>query len=211
MKHLHTTFRGRRVLSLLLATLLLFAAVSVLILPAGASPYTYTSYTQANTDKVPKEVAAGSVMGLRLGMNESFDEVALSLCTWSTADSAARLSLYKWDTNRKTTEAGKPIATAFIDPLTDNGMATLTFDAQPAGEYYITISETRGKVGVWAVSGNSMTRGLAYIGGTEEALDLCLSVHFLDKPTECFTTLAPEEKETSDKQDTTIPADSLFH
>ncbi len=211
MKHLHTTFCGRRVLSLLLATLLLFAAVSVLILPAGAAPYTYTSYTMANNDKAPKEVAAGSVMGLRLGMNESFDSIALSLCTWSTTDSAARLSIYKWDRNCKATEAGTPIATEFLDPLADNGMATLTFDAQPAGEYYITISETRGKVGVWAVNGNSMTKGLVYFGGTGEKLDLCLSVHFLDKPDECFTTLSPEEEDAPAKSDVTVPTDSLFY
>ncbi len=106
---------------------------------------------------------------------------------------------------------GEPIATAFLDPLTDNGMAELTFDAQPAGEYYILVSQTRGQVGVWAVEGNSMTHGLVYVGGSEEKMDLCLSVRFTSKPATFFTALENEEKETdAPSQQTGVPEDSLF-
>lgn len=203
-----------RVVALILATVMLLSAVAVLVFPASADEaYTYVSYTQANTDKVPKKVEENTVLGLRLGINGSFDSVALSLCTWSTTDSAARLSLYKWEKNSKTTESGKPIATAFMENLTDNGMATLTFETQPAGEYYILVSETRGSVGVWAVAGNSMTGGLMYVNGSEEPQDLCLSVRFTSKPEKFFTTLTTEERdtETNPIQADNVPKDSLFH
>lgn len=214
MSNSNKTLRLRRTASLLVAAILLLSALSVLAFPASADDsYTYTSYTQANNDKTPKKVEQGSKLGLRLGMNGSFDSVALSLCTWSTSDSAARLSLYKWDTNHSVTEAGEPIATAFMDPLTDNGMATLTFDQQPAGEYYVLVSETRGDVGVWAIEGNTMTGGLVYTGNEEEKLDLCLSVRFTSEPDTCFTALENEEKstETTASAKDSVPENSLFH
>ena len=173
MSNTNVTPRFRRMAAILLAAVMLLSAVAVLVFPAAADEaYTYTSYTQANTDKVPKKIEENTKLGLRLGINGTFDSVALSLCTWSTSDSAAQLTLYKWNRNHTTTEAGEPIATAFLDPLTDNGMAELSFDAQPAGEYYILVSQTRGQVGVWAVEGNSMTHGLVYVGGSEEKMDL---------------------------------------
>ncbi len=203
----------RRTSAILLSAVLLLSAVAVLVFPAAADEaYTYTSYTQANTDKVPIKIEENTTLGLRLGMNGTFDSVALSLCTWSTSDSAAQLSLYRWNRNHTATVESEPVASAFLDPLTDNGMATLTFDAQPAGEYYITVSETRGQVGVWAVEGNSMTGGLVYISGSEEKLDLCLSVRFTAKPDKCFTGLAAEEKDTETSSGQTgIPEDSLFN
>lgn len=203
----------RRTAAILLSAVLLLSAVAVLVFPAAADEaYTYTSYTQANTDKVPIKIEENTTLGLRLGMNGTFDSVALSLCTWSTSDSAAQLSLYRWNRNHTATVESEPVASAFLDPLTDNGMATLTFDAQPAGEYYIAVSETRGQVGVWAVEGNSMTGGLVYISGSEEKLDLCLSVRFTAKPDKCFTGLAAEEKDTETSSGQTgIPEDSLFN
>ncbi len=203
----------RRTSAILLSAVLLLSAVAVLVFPAAADEaYTYTSYTQANTDKVPVKIEENTTLGLRLGMNGTFDSVALSLCTWSTSDSAAQLSLYRWNRNHTATVESEPVASAFLDPLTDNGMATLTFDAQPAGEYYIAVSETRGQVGVWAVEGNSMTGGLVYISGSEEKLDLCLSVRFTAKPDKCFTGLAAEEKDTETSSGQTgIPEDSLFN
>ncbi len=203
----------RRTSAILLSAVLLLSAVAVLVFPAAADEaYTYTSYTQANTDKVPVKIEENTTLGLRLGMNGTFDSVALSLCTWSTSDSAAQLSLYRWNRNHTATVESEPVASAFLDPLTDNGMATLTFDAQPAGEYYIAVSETRGQVGVWAVEGNSMTGGLVYISGSEEKLDLCLSVRFTAKPDKCFTDLAVEEKDTETSSGQTgIPEDSLFN
>lgn len=212
MSNTNVTPRFRRMAAILLAAVMLLSAVAVLVFPAAADEaYTYTSYTQANTDKVPRKIEENTKLGLRLGINGTFDSVALSLCTWSTSDSAAQLTLYKWNRNHTTTEAGEPIATAFLDPLTDNGMAELTFDAQPAGEYYILVSQTRGQVGVWAVEGNSMTHGLVYVGGSEEKMDLCLSVRFTSKPATFFTALEKEEKETdAPSQQTGVPADSLF-
>ena len=54
MSNTNVTPRFRRMAAILLAAVMLLAAVAVLVFPAAADEaYTYTSYTQANTDKVP--------------------------------------------------------------------------------------------------------------------------------------------------------------
>jgi len=53
---------------------------------------------------------------------------------------------------------------AFID-VVDNGFTTLTFDPQPAGEYYLEMTELIGTIGCWGAKLDYYTDGTAYQDG----------------------------------------------
>lgn len=199
-----------------LLTLLLALAVlgSVLtgILIAGAAEgtgYAFESFGQDVTDKHAIEIAESATAGVRIGFGGEFDAVSLSVCTWGTTDSKGVLRLYKWEKNHRKTVEGTPIAEKSVDGFSDNALVELTFDAQPAGEYFLTLTNTSGRVGVWAKDDNSITKSFFYGTAGEETIDLRMGVHFTGKPRNFFTVLSAEDNSTD--IDTSIPADSLFH
>lgn len=209
--------RGRVGLSLaLVLTLLLTAMSGLLVLPARAQETTTVStYTLANTEKTPKDIGVGNTLGLRIGVGSSFDALAVSLPTWSTTDSAISMSLYRWNTNCATTEAGEPIVTTRHDPLADNQMAEIVSpEPLEAGEYYLLFHDLRGRVAVWAKPGNEISKALVYHDGKEEAMDLLMTVRFLGKnaPETPFTDLEPQVLEAApNKRTDSLPEDSLYH
>ena len=81
----------------------------------------------------PQQVSEGSVYGIRMSYGAPFNGVEVSMPTWSTSDSAATLSIYKWNEGFEQTIAGTPIAKQVFDPAKDNSFNKLSFDEQPAG------------------------------------------------------------------------------
>ena len=153
--------------------------------------------------------SVGGDYGIRLGIGGAFTEVAVCMPTWNTTDSAATLSLYAWDTNYDLTVLTEPLATQRFDPLRDNAYNKLTFDALPAGEYFLRIHDVRGQVGVW-VQDYSDNGSYVYTNGSESRRDWDMRVTFVERPEQPFFQLEPQETALPE-QNVVIPEDSLSH
>ena len=129
----------------------------------------------------PQQVSEGSVYGIRMSYGAPFNAVEVSMPTWSTSDSAATLSIYKWNEGFEQTIAGTPIAKQVFDPARDNAFNKLSFDEQPAGEYLVTISEVRGQVvfSYFLVFGKSEEKLDMVSREAEEWLSHMISEHVL--------------------------------
>ncbi len=189
----------------LLMTLSMLAAVCVQTVFADGS--VVNVHSSSGTGRSAQSV--GGDYGIRLGMNGAFTEVAVSMPTWSTSDSAATLSLYAWDTNYDTTILADPLVTQRFDPLRDNAYNKLTFDALPAGEYFLRIHDVRGQVGVW-VQDYSDNGSFVYTNGSESRKDWDMKVTFTETVEQPFFALEPQTFEEPDEP-VVIPEDSLSH
>ena len=163
--------------------------------------------------RAAQQVGAGSVYGLRMSYGAPFNGVEVSMPTWGTKDSAATLSIYKWQEDFDATLATEPIAKQVFDPAKDNAFNALAFDEQPAGEYMITISDVRGQAGVWQAPG-TVCKGFAYMDGIETAVDWEMRVSFTKTPVAPFLQCESANAVSGDHKlpaESEIPADSLLN
>ena len=189
----------------LLITLSMLAAVGVQTVFAAGVVVNVNS--SAGTGRGPQIV--GGDYGIRLGLGGAFTELAVSMPTWSTSDSAATLSLYAWDTNYDITILAEPLVTQRFDPLRDNAYNALTFDPLPAGEYFLRIHDVRGQVGVW-VQDYSDNGSYVYTNGSESRKDWDMRVTFVEQPEQPFFQLEPQTIVEPDEP-VVIPEESLSH
>ena len=215
--------RNAKLTALFLAALMVLTALTAAL--AGVTSVAAEDNIQSDTAKRidawsgsaagrgAQQVAEGSVYGMRMSYGAPFNAVEVSMPTWSTKDSAATLSIYKWNEGFEDTIASEPIAAKVFDPASDNAFNKLTFDEQPAGEYLVTISDVRGQVGVWKTN-MTVGKGFAYMDGGETAADWEMRVYFTKTPVEPF--FACESANTVDGNhvlpaESEIPADSLLN
>lgn len=83
----------------------------------------------------------------------TLERAALRTPTWNTTDSTATLRL------RRGGPEGELIAERRPTAIEDNAWTDLAFDPQPAGDYYLELSDVSGMVGVWAVDGGDDLKG----------------------------------------------------
>jgi len=199
-------FNRKTAISLLclLITLSMLAAVGVQTVFADGVVVNVNS--SSGTGRSAQSI--GGDYGIRLGINGAFTEVSVSMPTWSTTDSAATLSLYAWDTNYDLTIMSDPLVTQRFDPLRDNAYNKLTFDALPAGEYFLRIHDVRGQVGVW-VQNYSDNGSFVYTNGSEGRRDWDMKVTFAETE-QPFFQLEPQTIVEPDEP-VIIPEDSLSH
>ena len=200
-------FNRKTAISLLclLITLSMLAAVGVQTVFADGVVVNVNS--SSGTGRSAQSI--GGDYGIRLGINGAFTEVSVSMPTWSTTDSAATLSLYAWDTNYDLTIMSDPLVTQRFDPLRDNAYNKLTFDALPAGEYFLRIHDVRGQVGVW-VQNYSDNGSFVYTNGSEGRRDWDMKVTFAEQTEQPFFQLEPQTIVEPDEP-VIIPEDSLSH
>ncbi|MBQ7378181.1 MAG: hypothetical protein IJW70_00710 [Clostridia bacterium] len=190
----------------LLITLSMLAAVAVSVVYAADS--TVNIYDKSLPNRLAKQI--GGDYGIRIGFNGAFTALSVSIPTWSTSDSSATLSLYVWDTNYDTTIAAEPVASKDFIPLKDNAYNQLSFDEQPAGEYFLRIHNVQGQVGVWVMD-CKVSGGYCYANGTESQNDWEMKVTFAgDAPAEPFATLEPQVI-VAQKETVVVPEESLSH
>ena len=137
--------RSKKILAIVMAAVMLAAAFVTVI--SGVVSAAADDNIQSNTAKKmdawsgsasgrgAQQVSEGSVYGIRMNYGAPFNAVEVSMPTWSTKDSAATLSIYKWDKSFDNTISAQPIAKQVFDPARDNAFNKLSFDEQPAGEY----------------------------------------------------------------------------
>ena len=210
-------------MALLLAALMVLTALTGALMGVVAvaaegniqsdTPKKINAWSSSAPGRGPQQVSEGSVYGIRMSYGAPFNAVEVSMPTWSTSDSAATLSIYKWNEGFEGTIAGEPIAKQVFDPAKDNAFNKISFDEQPAGEYLVTISEVRGQVGVWK-TGMTTGKGFTYMDGAEIQADWEMRVYFTKTPVEPFFQCESANAVSGDHvlpPEAEIPADSLLN
>lgn len=209
--------------------LVIFATVILLVLAVTATiaavaydpdnnissdnPKTVLAFDNSAPSHAPSAQITG-VYGIRMGYGAPFNKVGICMPTWNTTDSECTISLYKWDENYVKTIESTPIYSEKFSPLRDNAINWLEFDEQPAGEYFVCISDTKGQVGVWQRD-KAVCKGYAYMDGIESEIDWEMQVGFTKTPVEPFYQIskASDAIDGNHKapEEYVIPEDSLLY
>ena len=156
-------------------------------------------------------------LGMRVNVTGEMIGFMYEMRTVGLDECGARLSVYRWEKDFKTTTAAEPVATKFIENIKNNSTCQLMFadDPQPAGEYLLLVHETCGNVGCRCITWEAYEDkyGLCYENGMENRLNLKLSVAFSgEKPDEPFKTCSPQSygEYFTPPAEYIVPEDSLI-
>ena len=123
------------------------------------------------------ELKQGETMGESFHVEKPIIQVAASIPTWNTTNSAVTLTL------RKLTPEGEVITKQRFDSVADNGWLRLSLEQPlPKGDYYLEISDPKGKIGWWAETGNNVPGGKAWKNGKETSGTYSIQVVYEDDP-----------------------------
>jgi hypothetical protein len=112
----------------------------------------------------PDMLVAGHTLGQSFRVDAgSFTEVSVRLPTWGTAGSAATITLRRGGLD------GEVVASRRAENVGDNSWQSLTFPEQPAGDYYVGISDPQGTIGWWSHTQDVFPKGEAYADGVAHA------------------------------------------
>jgi hypothetical protein len=102
----------------------------------------------------PVVLPPGQTLGQTFTAGKPFRQVGCMLATWLEAHSDVTLSLYQEGPK------GKPLASSRFNNIADNGWLMLKLPAtMPPGNYYIELSEPKGKVGWWSQTKQDVLAG----------------------------------------------------
>ena len=177
MKHANI----KRILTAVLAAVMLCSCAVCLILPASAADISVQNGTGSRG-----AVNVGESYAYRAIVNGEFTAFSLAMPTWTTTDSSCTLALFKWTGDPDDSLAAEPIASKRFDPMSDNATNKIEFDPQPAGEYLFAVIDANGSVGVWTNEGCTDNLGFLYVDGQEKNAQPELKITFTDKPAEPF-------------------------
>ncbi|MBQ8408871.1 MAG: hypothetical protein IJY39_08410 [Clostridia bacterium] len=149
------------------------------------APALIAAYHSSLPGRSAKEISTDYCIRLNLGA--PFNSVSISMPTWSTSDSSATISIYKWSGDYSITVLSDPLATKRYTALKDNSFNTLSFDELPAGEYLIRIHDVDGRVGVWHMN-KTVSKAYCYESGLESEFDWEMKINFTKTPKEPFLT-----------------------
>ena len=156
-------------------------------LPAGIKNDrpTWRDLFDANENKEALQVTAGETAGFRFSVNAPFDRLTVCCPSWSDNIGTMRFTLYAWEKNYDITTQGTALASELYVDYNDNADLDFAFDAMPAGEYYLHISETEQSVGVWNYF-SSVSGGIVYKNGLEFPGEFQATIHFTMTPEQPF-------------------------
>ncbi len=127
----------------------------VMIGYTGQSPVTLVG---PMTDNIATEMVASAALGQTFVAPKPFTRIGSSNPTWYTTNATFTLTLYDGID-------GNPIASRVITNAVDNATNYLTFAEQPAGSYYLEMSNLTGggQVGWWGQASDIYAEGAPYI------------------------------------------------
>ena len=128
------------------------------------------------------EGAAG--ISYQMIVNAPFKGFAFDMPTYHEKDSSAKLSVFRWAGDHDKTVAGKALHEKVFVNLVDNARNWVEFPELPAGEYLFAISEPKGRLGCWTVSGSGMGGGNMFKEGMPCMDTPQLTIRFADKAPE---------------------------
>ena len=216
-RHRHSHVRRRLwLLGLLGMPLAIAAAAGPSNVYARSSVSAYnTSGSETWLDGI--DPGTGS-LGMRLCVTDEIIGFMYEMRTVGLDKCGARLSVYRWNKDFKTTTEAEPIATKFYEKVTNSSTCQLMFadDPQPAGEYLFLVHETYGNVGIRCQTWQDYDAkyGLCYENGMENKLNLRLSIAFSgEKPEKPFKACAPQSYSEyyTPPEEYVIPEDSLIY
>ena len=200
----------KRILTIVLAAVMIASCAAVLILPSAASEVSVLNGTGSRG-----AVGVSGYYAYRAIVNGEFTAFSMAMPTWTTTDSACTLALYKWTGDPDSSLAAEPIASQRFDPMRDNATNKIEFAPQPAGEYLFAVIEPRGSVGVWTNENCTDTLGFLYIDGQEKASQPEMKITFTTDPAEpfgkCETIEEPIDGNHKAPAEYVIPEDSLIY
>ena len=201
--------RIRRIVTVLLAVVMLASCAAVLILPSSAAEVSVMNGTGSRG-----AVEVSGYYAYRAIVNGEFTAFSFAMPTWTETNSACTLALYKWTGDPESSMAAEPIATQRFDPMRDNATNKITFDPQPAGEYLFAVIEPRGKVGVWTNQSCTDNLGFLYQDGVEKNSLPDMKITFTEELAEpfgkCETIVEPIDGNHTPPAEYVIPEDSLI-
>ncbi len=216
----------RRLLSLLLCTVMLFGVLPALLAGcmnvtaedniASDQPVNRQAFDPAAlASHTPRAFTEGAPIGMRLHFGAPFTKFTVCMPTWSDKNVSLTLSLYRWNRDFDTTRQAAPVATRKIENHPDNGHAELSFDEMPAGEYLICVDEfSGGRLGAWQMD-PAVGNGYVYEGATEKAADWEINVTFSKTPVEAFLPVESVSNtlygDHTPPAESTLPADALVN
>ncbi|MBQ2307729.1 MAG: hypothetical protein II184_09480, partial [Clostridia bacterium] len=157
-------------------------------------------------------------LGMRLNVTEPIIGFSYEMRTIGLEKCSARLSLYRWNKDFKTTVAAEPVATKFYDTVKNGSTCQLMFadDPQNAGEYLFLVHETAGQTGIKCINWTEYNSkyGLCYENGMENKLNLKLQVMFAgEKPEKPFKSCVPQpySEHHTPPEEYVVPGDSLIY
>ena len=178
----------RAALAVLLTIALILPALSVFAVPAASVTEPPAGTTVVNGYDPALEgakslfnVDEGMTYTVRVHPNAPFAGLSVCTPTWGTNDRSMRVSLYRFDTDVKTTLVSEPVVSELWESIPDNNVSWLTFPTQPAGEYLIRFGDTNGRVAVWTFPA-AVACAKVSDGKTESAVDPQIAFAFTEKP-----------------------------
>lgn len=106
----------------------------------------------------PTQLQPGQTLGQSFTANQPFSGVATLNPTWGDTGGAFTLTLYD-------EAGGTQIASQRFTDVANNSWNWINFAQQPAGEYYIEISDVLNTIGWWGNTGDAYDGGVAYTDG----------------------------------------------
>lgn len=117
-------------------------------------------------------LGAGATLGQSFRVAQPITAVGGVFPTWETTGSAMTLSLFSDG------PGGKLLAQQRFENVTDNATLTLQFAALPAGNYYLEMSQPKGRIGWWSQNADVLDKGRAYADGVPASGDRTLSTRY---------------------------------
>lgn len=127
--------------------------------------------TQQNT---PIALESGRTLGQSFTAGKPFDAVGGHFPTWTTKDAAMTLTLYREGPK------GQKLARQRFENVPDNAWLSIRLEKPlPPGDYYLEMSEAKGRIGWWSHTGDVYAGGRAFADGVPIAGDRTLRIAVL--------------------------------
>ncbi|HEX2971074.1 MAG TPA: hypothetical protein VHP11_02005, partial [Tepidisphaeraceae bacterium] len=118
----------------------------------------------------------GHSLGQSFAPSKPFGVVSACLPTWETKDTAVTMTLYRDG------PGGKQVAQQRVENIGDNAWVTLELKSpEPAGTYYLELTDPNGHVGWWSLRKDRIPGGSAFVDGKAAPGDRTLRVNLADE------------------------------
>ncbi|MBO5042010.1 MAG: alpha-galactosidase [Clostridia bacterium] len=150
-------------------------------------PTVVQMYIDGATNPIPVEIPKSKRgIGLRVQVNAPFSGVRMGFPTWGVAGTYCTLSVYRWDTDYRTTLGAEPLLDLSITDIQDCAHRDIPFGRQFApGEYMFMVHSGGGPdgklPGVWHFTSN-ISCGQMYESGRESEGEVQLWMMFDKTP-----------------------------
>lgn len=122
---------------------------------------------------VPVQVTQGTELGQTIAADDQITAISVRVPTWNTTTSGVTVTV------RSGGSAGIVIAEATFSNVMDNGWLSVELSSpQPAGVYYVALSNPVGQIGWWTQPDDLYPYGTAYVDGSPITQDRAIRLTY---------------------------------